>query len=238
MRYVIFGAGRAGANIAAYLRHLGHEVDVILRRTAETDKGTCREIIEHADIVAAAIPDSAIAGWFEEWRDEIGDREAIHFSGATSVDGMAAYHPLYSFPRAVIAMETLEQIGFACSETGPAFQDVFPGAPNPNFVVSDDNRALYHALAVLTGNLPAYLWNRSAPDIEEFAGATTDDILSVYLQSIVDRFREAPSDSLTGPVARRDAATVASNIKALENKSELKALYETFLRAAWPEYTD
>ena len=237
MRYVIFGAGRVGANVAAYLRHLGHEVDVILRRTALSDKATCRELINTANVVAAAVPDSSIAAWFEEWRHEIGEREAIHFSGAMTIEAMSAYHPLYSFPRSMIDFATFEQIGFACSEYAPAFNEIFPGAPNPNFRVKEQDRAFYHALAVVTGNLPAYLWNRSMPSIERFAGAKAGDVMSVYLQSLVDRFQEAPSDSLTGPIARRDAATVSSNLAALENVAELKALYETFLRAAWPNYS-
>ncbi|NNL88427.1 MAG: DUF2520 domain-containing protein [Marinicaulis sp.] len=236
MRYVIFGAGRAGANIEAYLRHLGHGVDVILRRTALMDKGTCRGLIATADIVAAAIPDGAIPAWYEEWSDEIGERCAIHFSGAASVEGMAAYHPLFSFPRSVIDMAAFEAIGFACSQNAPAFGDIFPNAPNPNFVVNDKDRAFYHALAVVTGNLPAYLWNKSTPEIERFAGADVAKIMSVYLQSLIDRFQESPSDSLTGPVARRDAATVSSNLSALETNPELRALYETFLRVAWPDF--
>ncbi|MBT8471914.1 MAG: DUF2520 domain-containing protein [Marinicaulis sp.] len=52
----------------------------------------------------------------------------------------------------------------------------------------------------------------------------------------MDRFQESPSDSLTGPVARRDAATVSSNLSALETNPELRALYETFLRVAWPDF--
>jgi predicted short-subunit dehydrogenase-like oxidoreductase (DUF2520 family) len=53
---------------------------------------------------------------------------------------------------------------------------------------------------------------------------------------LVDRFREHPFDSMTGPVKRRDRATVEANLAALENEPELVSLYATFLALAWPDF--
>jgi hypothetical protein len=236
MRYVIFGNGRVGTNMAAYLRQLGHDVDIATRSEAETDRDHCRRLIEGADVVAAAIPDGKLPGWRDQWRESLCDKTVIHFSGAAQIEGMHGYHPLYSFPQTLVDTAAMEKIAFACPADGRAFCDVFPGASNPSFVIADHDRAFYHALAVVSGNLSAYLWNQTAPAFEQLSGQAASDIMGVYLQSLVDRFLESPADSLTGPVARRDDETVASNLAALERAPMLRELYEAFLHAAWPNY--
>ncbi len=236
MRYVIFGNGRVGANMAAYLRRLGHSVDIVTRNDAETHRDHCLRVVQTADIVAAAIPDGKLPAWREAWRDLLAEKTAIHFSGAAAVEGMYGYHPLYSFPATLVDAAAMEKIAFACPAAGPSFQDVFPGASNPSFVIADADRAFYHALAVLSGNLPAFTWNQTAPSFEQLSERAARDIMGVYLQSLVDRFLESPADSLTGPVARRDETTVAANLEALEKAPALRRLYEAFLDAAWPDF--
>ena len=61
-------------------------------------------------------------------------------------------------------------------------------------------------------------------------------MLASYLSGVVERFRESPFDSLTGPVARRDQATVEANLKALQGEPKLASLYRSFLEAAWPAF--
>ena len=237
MRYVIFGVGRAGVSMAAYLRQLGHEVETITRIEAQESHAHCHGLISHSDVVIAAIPDSALQPWFENWRDAIGERPAVHLSGAVTVSGMSSFHPLYSFPKATIDMVIMARIPFACSEQGPDFTKIFPGAQNPHFLLSDEDRAHYHALAVLSGNLSAFLWNKTAEPFEKMSGMPAQEIMGVYLQSLVDRFLEVPTESLTGPVARRDANTVQKNLDALKSQAELRQLYQAFLETAWPEYS-
>ena len=224
--------------MAAYLTSLAHNVTLISRREAETDGDYCRSEISSADIVAAALPDSALSDWRAAWADTIGKRPAVHFSGAVSVDGMHAYHPLYSFPPSVLPADVFPKIGFACPEDGPAFTDIFPGAPNPTFSLGDDARAHYHALAVLSGNFAAHLWNETAAAFASAYDAAPADILSTYFESIVDRFRENPLSSLTGPVARGDRISVEANVAALADDPKLSALYKAFLASAWPEAKD
>ena len=234
--YVIFGAGRVGGNMTRYLESLGHQVSLISHAMARSDTDACRAAITEADIVAAAVPDDRIADWREQWRDAIGDKTAIHFSGATRVAGMCAFHPLYSFPPGAVDVDVMRTIAFACPKDGPAFKGVFPDAPNPNFQISDEDRARYHAFAVLSGNFAAYLWNETANELAQFSGLAPETIMGGYLTSVVDRFLESPTDSLTGPVARRDAKTVEANLSALGASPKLQRLYRAFIDAAWPEY--
>ncbi len=234
--YVIFGAGRVGQNMSGYLTYLGHHCVLISHHEAKSDPDRCRKAVADAEFVAAAIPDDAIAAWCDHWIDELHGKIVIHFSGAARVDGVAAFHPLYSFPPHKVDAAKLEQIAFACPQGGPAFGEVFPGAPNPHFEIADADRARYHALAVLSGNFVAFLWNETAKELAQFTGLEPEVVMGGYLASVIDRFRESPAASLTGPVARKDAKTVAANLDALTEKPALKRLYEAFLKEAWSDY--
>ncbi len=229
MRIVIFGPGRVGKSFAAFTQSLGHEPVLVARGEAgET-------AVAGADVVAAAIPDDAIPGWFTQWRTRLAGRRVLHFSGARVIGGLPGYHPLYSFPKAPLDPALFGRIAIAREPDAASFAAIVPGANNPEFTVPDEDRAFYHALAVVSGNFAAHLWNETA---RAFAGRLGPDgaaILGAYFESVVDRFRESPVASLTGPVARRDAATVAANLEALKANPTLHALYEAFLKSAWPD---
>ncbi|MEO1242384.1 MAG: DUF2520 domain-containing protein [Pseudomonadota bacterium] len=236
--YVIFGAGRVGVSMASYLEHLGHKVSLISREQAEQHKPECEQLIAEADIIAAAVPDDKLDAWRETWRAKIGSKTTIHFSGAVSIDGMHSFHPLYSFPRLALPVTKMKEIAFACPVGGPSFSDIFPQAPNPYFEISAEDRARYHALAVLSGNLASFIWNETANEFAALTNTPPDKILQSYLGSIVDRFIESPMSSLTGPVDRRDRRTVGKNLDGLAASPKLKGLYQAFLDAAWPDYDE
>ncbi len=236
VRLLIFGPGRVGGAMARYARFLGHDADLVSRAEAEAGPAANAARIAAADIVAAAIPDGALTRWADDWRTAIGARTAIHFSGALTIDGVTGYHPLYSFPRTPLAPQALAQVAIAREAGTPKFADLVPGAENPELEIAPQDRAFYHALAVLSGNFAAHLWNETA---RAFAGrfdAAPEAILSGYLAGVVERFAESPLDSLTVPAARRDAATVEANLAALAAEPRLAALYRAFLASAWPDY--
>lgn len=235
MRMLIFGTGRVGASIALYASYLGAEVSVATRDMAEGDRSQVGSLIRDADLVAAAIPDDRLLAWFQEWRGEIGSRLAIHFSGALTIGGMRGYHPLYSFPKTPLPPQTMAAIAIAREEGAPPFGAVLPGAANPEFAVRAADRPYYHALAVLSGNFAAHIWNEAAKGFAARFGLPPETMLAGYLAGVVDRFRESPFNSMTGPVARQDAQSVAANLEALAGEPRLKALYEAFLASAWPD---
>ena len=235
--YVIFGTGRVGPNIAALVENLGHSAQLVTRAQS-ADMVFCETAISKADIVAGAVPDDALASWRDRFKSVTGNRPMIHFSGASVIDGLHGYHPLYSFPKNVLRAEQLRSIAFACPKDAPALTEIFPKALNPTFQLHDSDRARYHALAVLSGNLPAYLWNQVSSALSEYANMAPDVIMRSYLESILERFLESPENSLTGPLARKDAKTVHSNLNALQDDPSLKPFYDTFKDVLWPDYPD
>lgn len=235
-RIVIFGPGRVGRNFAAYARALGHEARLVTRAESGGGAQAREALVAKADLVAAAIPDDALATFAQDWRALLAGKTAIHFSGALTVPGLRGYHPLYSFPKSELPIATLKSIAIAREEHAPRFAEILPGADNPEFVVAAKDRAFYHALAVLSGNFAAHLWNETARAFEDRLGSAPSPVLANYFASLVERFAERPFDSLTGPIARKDRASVEANLAALAGEPKLKALYEAFLRSAWPDF--
>lgn len=230
MRIVIFGPGRVGRSLAAFAESLEHEPVLVARGEVGED------VVARADVVAAAIPDDAIADWFARWRTRLAGKRALHFSGARVIEGLPGYHPLYSFPAAPLDPALFGRIAIAREPGAPPFAAIVPGANNPEFTVADEDRAFYHALAVVSGNFAAHLWNETALAFRGRLGPDGGEILGAYFESVVDRFTESPDASLTGPVARRDGATVAANLEALKANPKLHALYEAFLKSVWPDW--
>ncbi|MFN0025377.1 MAG: DUF2520 domain-containing protein [Parvularculaceae bacterium] len=229
MRILIFGPGRVGVSVNAYAQSLGHAATLIARADE------ARANVGDADLIAAAIPDDALAAWFDRWRAALGGKRAIHFSGARVIDGLPGYHPLYSFPAAPLLPAAFASIAIAREPGAAPFAEIMPGASNPEFIVNDEDRAFYHALAVVSGNFAAHLWNEAAAAFASRIDAPPADIMGNYFDSVVARFRESPFASLTGPVARRDAATIEANLAALAPFSQLQTLYGAFVASAWPD---
>ncbi|MEM8935683.1 MAG: DUF2520 domain-containing protein [Pseudomonadota bacterium] len=224
--------------MAHYLTALGEPVRVIRGDEGRASSTETVEAVKRADIVCAAIPDDKLDVWRRQWSDAIGDSPAVHFSGALSIDGMAGFHPLYSFPTTLLDVAQMRNIAFACPSDGPSFKTIFPSAPNPTFMLHDADRPYYHALAVLSGNLAGFVWNETAAAFKEDFSAAPAEVLRHYFASLVDRFEENPENSFTGPVARKDESTVTANLLALKSRPDLVNLYKAFLAAAWPEYLD
>ena len=219
-----------------YLLAMGHDVESVDLIETQEELERCRTAVSTVDVVIATIPDSSLQAWFNEWRPYIGDQPAIHHSGAMVIDGMTSFHPLYSFPNTVLNADVLTSIAFAVAGEGPSFADIFPGLPNPLFIVEAEDRPRYHALAVLSGNFASYLWNETASGFSEYSDRDVAAIMKPYLLSVLERFCESPYDSLTGPIARRDPRSVESNLRGLENEQKLRDLYLAFLNNAWPEF--
>jgi len=235
MRYVIFGTGRVASSLAPWLGALGHEATLIPKGEADPGSKICRAALANADVIAAAIPDDAIAGWRDLFSGLIGGRPAIHFSGAAVVEGVWSCHPLCSFPKTPLPSSALDRVAFALEAGAPDLKQLIPGAPNPTLRIAAADRAFYHALAVLSGNFAAHLFNETAKAMAARLGVDAGAVLTPYLEGVVARFAENPASSMTGPVARRDRTTVAANLAALEATPDLANLYRAFLASAWPD---
>ena len=245
------GPGRAGRAFARSWTDAGGSLAVAARDPAravlsgEKPSGAGVRDLEgreplDADVLVLAVPDDALDGVSARLAARGRWRFAFHFSGALpstvlaplSAAGASAgsLHPLRAFTGlpeddwrgAFVAVEGEESASAAgeaiCRRIG-AHPHAIPSAGKP----------LYHLAATLAAGGSASLlslavraWSDAGLDEEEGRVA-----LAALAATAVDAVGRLPFDAaLTGPVARRDVATVRLHRAALADRPELAAIYK------------
>ena len=102
------------------------------------------------------------------------------------------------------------------------------------FEIDDDGRAAYHAAASVASNFLVTL-QAAAEEIAAGAGLEREEaraLLAPLVRQTVENITElGPEEALTGPVARGDDATVATQRAAVEEAApELLDLFDEFVR--------
>lgn len=234
IRYALLGDGRVARHMHHYLGLLGMQSSCWSRRadspfnTAAHPEARQRlaEVVYRADSVLLLVSDGAIAELVRQY-PELRDCRLVHFSGATSVPGVAGAHPLMTFANDLYSLDEYSRIPFMVEE-GQEFEDLLPGLPNPHFQVAIRDKAMYHALCVIAGNFPQILWQSVR---ERFAGELhlPPDALEPYLDRALKNFMSSPDTALTGPLARNDMRTIERNFKSLDG-DPLQDMYRAFVR--------
>jgi predicted short-subunit dehydrogenase-like oxidoreductase (DUF2520 family) len=211
----LIGPGRLGRSLAPLLRAAGH--DVALRGRGELP-GPC-------DVVWLTVPDRALAEVAAWLAPQVGATPVLHASGALDLTPLAALpehgslHPLMTFPGPEVGLPDLQGVPAALDGT-PAAHAVAAALASslglrPLTVRGD--RRLYHAAAVLAGNLSTVLLTEAARVLVA-AGVPPDeaaaDLLPLALASLRNAARR-PDAALTGPIARGDLPVLSAHRAAL-----------------------
>jgi predicted short-subunit dehydrogenase-like oxidoreductase (DUF2520 family) len=210
----IIGRGRVGSAIVARLEERGVEL---------------RE--ENADVVLLCVPDAAIA---DQCQTLVVSKWVAHTSGATPLSALDPHerrfglHPLQSFTLARGAEQLDGAYAAITAETDEAravgfeFAELLGLQP---FALGEENRALYHAGAVIAASFLATL-HRVAAEIFEEAGAPVEG-LRPLMQGVVDNDFEP-----TGPIPRGDWGTVERHLEVIrERKPGIEPLYRALAEA-------
>src|SRR3954452_6997355 len=210
LRVGIVGPGRVGSALARALRDAGVGVEGPVGR-GERPAGCdaivlCvpdAEITTAAEVVTAAAP---LVG---------------HTSGATPLSALAhagvpgfGLHPLQSFAHPGVRFEGA---GAAVAGTTPEALELAVMLAERlgmrPFEIDDDGRAAYHAAASVASNFLVTL-EAAAETIAAGAGLEREEaraLLAPLVRQTVENIAElGPEEALTGPVARGDDATVAT----------------------------
>ena len=151
----------------------------------------------------------------------------IHSSAATSISGMHTFHPLMTFAEELYTLEQYKEVPFAIiSEKTEEVRTKFP-LPNPTFTIPDEQRAFYHASAVMMSNLPILLWSLTSRETQKKL-SLDPSIFHPILKQTLGNFIHSGESALTGPIARKDHATIEKNLIAITNTPLFK-IYEAFL---------
>lgn len=232
--YALLGGGRLARHLRHYLHLEGLAVSGWARdprsdlNTHDDPDPECRlrATLDGATQVLLLVADDAIAPLLRDY-PFLHQHRLVHCAGALSLPGVAGAHPLMTFGRDLYDLDTYRSIPFMV-ETGHEFSDLFPGLANPHHDIAPEQKALYHALCVMAGNLPQVLW-------QAVAGRLGDELsvpptaLAAYLRQSLENFLDDPEGALTGPLARGDRRTLARNRAALGPGAQ-RDLFEAFVR--------
>lgn len=231
----IIGAGKVGQSLAQLMRHNGLNVQ-LLGRDLEQQYKVCQA----SDVVLLTVNDAAIEPLCDELSEHFKPKATVaHCSGALSSEilasaqrrgcATASLHPLNTFPSLEASLSLFsdnshasymfaEGDSTALSFTLPLFQKL-----GFNVVeIKQQNKALYHAACVFACN---YLVSLMEMSLQTAATANIDrdqfwQALQPLIQTTLDNISDnGTSQSLSGPIARADTATVQKHLQELDSSS-------------------
>lgn len=216
--YLIVGRGRLALNLAFYFKNLNIPY-TMWHRDLGTE--TLKVFIKTHSRILLAISDGAIESFAKE--HQLSAAQMIHFSGALITPFAHKLHPLMTFTRQPLALETWKSIPFIGTQGAPPLGELIPEFKNPFWQIPQELSALYHSLCVLSGNGTTVLWQNAFEQFENKLGLPRE-ILHHYLRQICSNLIENSQNALTGPWARNDAKTIENNLNSLEEQK----LYEAY----------
>jgi len=214
-RLRVVGPGRAGRSLANALDQVGWDVvGFVGRHDDPTDAGV------GVDLVVIATPDATVAPVAASITPR---REPVvaHLAGSLGLDVLAghprtaALHPLVALPDPVIGARRLAARAWYAVAGDPIVRQAVDDLGGRWFTVADEDRATYHAAAVVASNHLVALLGQ----VERIAGG-----IGVPAEAYVDLARATldnvaalgPAAAVTGPAARGDWATLARHLAAID----------------------
>lgn len=191
--FTILGRGRAGRALG---EAWGARVDLVSHEASPSG------------LVLLAVPDDAIAlqaGRFPG--------RCAHLSGSLHLEGVPCLHPLTSFDG-----EARDWRGTPLALTGevpPLFRTAFEELGFLPFPLAPEQKALYHACAVLTSGHAATLWLNAARMLEEAGVPLPGRGLLPLAEATIRNIEHWGARGRTGPFVRGDEATIARDAAAL-----------------------
>lgn len=188
--------------------------------------------IQQADVIALAISDSALQSFMDQHHGKNPAALWIHFSGALEIRGAQSFHPLMSFASELYDKNVYRRMSYVTatidgSGQKQAWPQVLP-LPNSLYSIRPEQKPLYHALCVLSGNFSNLLWAKAQ---SEFCKIGLDpEILQAYGEVCLRNVFKNPAGAITGPIARGDLHTQNKNLEALA-QDPFQHIYRAFQKA-------
>jgi predicted short-subunit dehydrogenase-like oxidoreductase (DUF2520 family) len=182
------------------------------------------------DLLVLAVPDAAIAGVAHVVRPSPGCVVA-HMAGSLTLDVLghhdhrASIHPLVAIP----SPDTVLAGRWFAVAGDPIVTQLVAALGGHPIEVADADRVAYHAAACIASNHLVALLGQ-AERVAAAAGVPLDAYLDLVRGTVDNVAALGPRDALTGPVARRDWATVDRHRAALDPRE--RAAYDAMVDLA------
>ena len=251
---LVVGPGRAGRALARSWRRAGGRLVGLVGRTAQAASGAARELATDAldlstapprvELLAVAVPDDLVASVAAGAAERVRARLAFHLSGALPAAALAPFaargsalaslHPLRAFTGAPEDDWTGAFVAVEGDEPAIAEAEAIARALGATpYRIAPGSKSLYHAAAALAAGgtmalLSVAVRAAAAAGLPEAqARAALADLAAGAAAATA---RRPAGEVLTGPVARRDAATVRAHAAALAARPEALELYRRLAR--------
>ncbi len=262
MKIGIIGAGKVGSAIGHAMREKGLPVGAISdirpeslvtarRYLGEGCLTTSRnaDVVEASDVIAVTTQDREIGRVARDLYESgvpVGGKLFFHTSGAHPSGALkpldekgailGSLHPLQTFPDIDSAIEVLPStyIFVEGGEEALRTLSVLGNTIGHKAVtIEGSHKVLYHLSAVFVCNLLCALFG-SAEGIMEKIGIGLEPFHPIINATLRNIEEKGPLMSLTGPVIRGDAETVADHLQAMEREGmdSQKAIYKALSLAA------
>jgi predicted short-subunit dehydrogenase-like oxidoreductase (DUF2520 family) len=254
----VIGTGRVGAVLGSALRQAGHAVvgvSAVSRASLERAEVLLPgipvldvpEIVERAELVLLTVPDDALADLVvglaatRAWQP---GQLVVHTSGrfgwrvlepAVGCGAIPlALHPAMTFTGTSLDLVRLVDCCFGVTAPGPVLpiaQALVVEMGAEPVVIAEEMRGLYHSALAHGSNHLVTLVAQSLDLLREAGVESPGRVLGPLLSAALDNALRSGDAALTGPVARGDAGTVASHLKAIalaDQASGSAAVLETY----------
>lgn len=222
--YLIVGNGKLSKHFQYLFTIKNISFKIWFRGSKESFKSLCDE----AEKILVLVKDDEIINFIEENKQFVDQSKIwIHCSGMISTPLAESAHPLMTFTDKLYEPSIYDSIPFFTEKNRLAFNELFPLLNNPNYQIDPQDKILYHAFSVMSGNFTTILWQ----SFFEFliSRDIPQAITYTYLNGITQSLRNE-SSPLTGPIQRKDVNTIYKHLEALENHP-LRDVYISFLEA-------
>jgi predicted short-subunit dehydrogenase-like oxidoreductase (DUF2520 family) len=258
LRVALVGAGRVGTSVCELLRARGHAIVGVASRTTSSATTAAERLgsevfdldagMPAVDLVLVGTSDDAIEPTAIRLAPFVDDRVVVcHFAGVYGVEplsavvtsgaGACALHPVQSCPDVDTAVRRLpgSAWGITTSEglgrwAASFVAEEMAGVPVP---VAEEDRAIWHAAAVMTANGVSALLATGEALLAALGIDSPETVLGPLAAGTVANAREGGggADTLTGPVARGDIAAIETHLATLEARApELAHSYALIAR--------
>ena len=239
----IIGAGKVGTALGAYLSTHGlslsgfydHQLSYAQDAAARTNTccyRTLEEILDRNDVILTTVPDDVIATVWEQCRRfPLTGKTFVHCSGVLSskvfsADEQLDFHRASLHPVCAVSNRDAKEVFFGKffvmegDATGiEILKSWMNNTHNEYKVIHSEDKARYHAAAVMASNLVCAL-QQQGEDLLLGCGFDPHEAHQLLSPLLVGNAGNVAAsscvDALTGPVERGDTGTVARHLEALD----------------------